>query len=72
MGQVRVSKTTLLNIEEIAKVMGSLETIPVDKVDAMLRLLDEAPDEALQMIVDRRIPFVWAPAKRRLDARAKK
>jgi hypothetical protein len=32
-----------------------------------LKLLDKAPKEALELIVARKIKFLWMPAKRRLQ-----
>jgi hypothetical protein len=41
----------------------------MDVAEAALNLLDKAPTEALQMLVDRRVKFLWMPANRRIQER---
>ena len=63
--------TTEQQLDFIADTFAARETISMSAVEKALSLLDQAPQEALQMIVDRKIKFLWVPAKRRLDAMTK-
>ena len=53
-------------LEELAGILQACETVPMSFVEKSLNLLDKAPREALQMLVDRKVKFLWMPAKTRL------
>jgi hypothetical protein len=54
-------------IELIAKAFESRDRLPMHLAERALKLLDKAPKEALELIVARKIKFLWMPAKRRLQ-----
>jgi hypothetical protein len=58
--------TITQQLEIIATTLSKVETISADNADRLLNLLDRAPQDALQMLVDRKVKFCWMPAKRRL------
>lgn len=53
-------------LEAIAKAFNGRDTIPSHMADGLLDILDEAPSEALEMIVDKNIKFLAPLARRRL------
>ena len=53
-------------LEQLATIMQARETIPASAAEKFLDLLDKAPKEALEMLVSRKVKFLWMPAKRRL------
>ena len=53
-------------LEMVAESLAKVERIPCNTAEKMLDLLDRANQEALQMLVDRKVKFLWMPAKRRL------
>lgn len=58
--------TTTQQLELIANEFSKVERISADHAEKLLALLDKAPNEALQMLVDRKVKFCWMPARRRL------
>ncbi len=58
--------TIAQQLDFIAEAFAKRETIPMDAAEKALKLLDRAPKDALQMIVDRKVKFLWMPAMRRL------
>ena len=63
--------TIAQQLEIIASKFASVDSLPVDIAERALQLLDEAPKDALQLIVDRKVKFLWIPANRRLRAMSK-
>lgn len=53
-------------IKELAAAYATLKTVPFHKADEMLAVLDKAPDDALKLIVEHKVKFLWGPARRRL------
>jgi hypothetical protein len=53
-------------LEAIAEAFGAKQSISFDAAEKALDLLDNAPKEALELLVARRVAFLWMPAKRRL------
>jgi hypothetical protein len=53
-------------LEAIAQAFEVRQTISFDAAEKVLGLLDKAPKEALELLVARRVKFLWIPAKRRL------
>ena len=60
--------TIAQQLDFIADKFSSVDSLPLNVAEAALRLLDKAPKEALQLIVDRKVKFLWIPANRRLKA----
>lgn len=60
---------TTATLEQVARAFAGLKAIPMDKVPALQKLLDEAPTEALWALYDRRVEFLWCLAYRRLVER---
>ncbi len=58
-------------VSQCETMFGRLETIPLSAADKLIALLERAPDEALTIIVERRIKFCWPIAVRVLDGRKK-
>lgn len=56
-------------LEMIAAKMENVQTISIEHASRLLSLLDHAPNDALQMLVDRKVKFMWMPARRRLQER---
>jgi hypothetical protein len=54
-------------LDAIANAFAAQQTIPFSVAEKALDLLDKAPREALEMIVERKVKFLWMPAKRRLQ-----
>ena len=59
-------------LDFIAKTFASAETIPMAAAEKALSLLDRAPKEALEMLVARKVKFLWMPAKLRLKKMSEK
>jgi hypothetical protein len=62
--------TITQQLDFIADAFAARETIPMSAAEKALELLDRAPKEALQMLVDRKVKFLWMPANRRLKEMA--
>jgi hypothetical protein len=60
--------TVAQQLNTIADILANRETVPMDFAQKSLALLDIAPKAALEMLVARKVKFLWLPAKRRLDA----
>jgi hypothetical protein len=58
-------------LDFIADTFASMETIPMNAAEKALDLLDRAPKEALEMLVARKVKFLWMPANRRLKEMTK-
>lgn len=71
-GSNEMTTATERMVSQIESIFGKVERISADHADRLLTLLDKAPDEALQIIVDRKIKFCWMPAQRRLNDRKAK
>ncbi len=54
-------------VETLKAEFEKVSRIPADKADALLALLDKAPREALELIVQHRVKFCYLPATRRLE-----
>lgn len=67
----RVSKATLVMVNQIEAIFGKMETFPMSGYDRLVALLNKANNEALQLAVDRKIKFVWSIASRILGERKK-
>lgn len=59
-------------VNRLAAEFGSLDTIPASMADKLIDLLESAPDEALVLIVNRRIKFCHFIARRILKGRGVK
>ena len=53
-------------LESLAASMENRDRIPVESAEKFLALMDQADNEALQLLVDRKVKFLWMPARRRL------
>jgi hypothetical protein len=53
-------------LEAIAQAFESKQSLSCDAAEKVLDLLDKAPKEALELLVARRVKFLWMPARRRL------
>ena len=67
-----MSKQTEILVNQLESIFAQVQTISTDHAERLLNLLDKAPDEALQILVDRKIKFCWMPAQRRLNERKAK
>ena len=67
-----MSKTvTRTQIERLKKQFSGITEIPIEYHDRIADLMDRSTDEALQLTVDEKIPFIWPLAERRLRERYK-
>jgi hypothetical protein len=64
--QRKQQMTISQQLDFIAEKFASVETIPLAAAEKALSLLDRAPKEALEMLVARKVKFLWMPAKLRL------
>ena len=69
---MKISKQTEILVNQLESIFAQVQTISTDHAERLLNLLDKAPDEALQILVDRKIKFCWMPAQRRLNERKAK
>lgn len=61
-----LSKSLIL---EVASQFSKIERIPADKASKLLKLLDAAPVDALELLVINRVKFCHGPAATRLKAK---
>jgi hypothetical protein len=61
-----MTMTIKQQLEAIAEAFGAKQSISFDAAEKALDLLDKAPREALELLVARRVSFLWMPARRRL------
>lgn len=69
---MKTSKQTEILVNQLESIFAQVQTISTDHAERLLNLLDKAPNEALQILVDRKIKFCWMPAQRRLNERKAK
>lgn len=53
-------------VKQLKALFENVRSVSADHAERLLALLDRAPQEALQMLVDERVKFCWVPAARRL------
>ncbi|MEO8270376.1 MAG: hypothetical protein ABI557_11700 [Aureliella sp.] len=59
-------------LDMIEAAFGDREVLTMANVKKAFAILDQAPAEALQKLVDRKVKFLWKPAQFRLNAMKQK
>ena len=60
-----MSASNIQMVQQLKTLFASVNSVSADHAEKLLALLDRAPQDALQMLVDERVKFCWIPAARR-------
>jgi hypothetical protein len=64
MTRQEIAGRTMDNLEQVIRLYGERETIPLSAAEKLITLLESANDDALWLIIENRVKFCWLIAAR--------